>query len=130
MYAAYAGAIEVPAMWDAIAARVDRRPRRFAWQFAAVAALFAVVVSALVFMPRRSGTASSTPGVIAMAHYRAAIARVEPHGRRDPVLDDLRTATRTAEVAASHAPNDPLAVTRAVAAYDAQLQVMRAVHYD
>ncbi|MDQ3282331.1 MAG: hypothetical protein M3Q69_13085 [Acidobacteriota bacterium] len=125
MYAGYARSIEVPPMWDAIAARIETR-RTSRWRFAAVAAVFAMVVSALVFMPRHVLTPSA--GSIAVAHYRDAL---RPFERRDdPMLNDLRNATRAAEAAAMRAPEDAQAVMRAVAAYDAQLQVMRTVSHE
>jgi hypothetical protein len=107
MFAAYAREIEVPPMWNAIEAQLPRR-RTLHWPAALAAAALLVLV-------------------VAAAHYRAAIGRLEPHAPRAAaaLLPPLTAAIDEAEWQARRAPDDPIAVTRLVAAYDAKLQLLR-----
>ena len=137
MYAAYARSIEVPPMWEAIAARVQRdaRRRRITFRTFAIAAAFAAAVVAMVAMRlwNFSGAAprNEAPLTVAAAHYREAIRKLEPKaGRATRLLPQLTAAIEAAERAAAHSPDDPVAVTRVVAAYDAKLQLLRAAAYD
>jgi NAD-specific glutamate dehydrogenase len=122
MYAAYRGAIEVPPMWSGIEERV-RRPR---WRvpLAAAAMIGLMMMTATLFLLRAPrATSPSHVAAVAAAHYRVAIAKLER--RADPLLPQLTSAIGEAERAVSRQPDDPVAVTSLVAAYDAKLQLLR-----
>jgi hypothetical protein len=126
MVAAYARGIEVPPMWEAIEARLPRRRRALRWPAAlAAAALLALIVTATLLLRRPAPRVA--PASVAAAHYRAAIGRLEPHASpaAAALLPPLTAAIDEAERQASRAPDDPIAVTRLVAAYDAKLQLLR-----
>jgi len=124
MFGAYARGIDVPPMWEAIEARLPRA-RRWPAILAAAALLALVVAGALVL--RRPTPSSTSPASVAAAHYREAIRRLEPRAPKAAaaLLPPLTAAIDEAERAARRVPDDPLAVTRLVAAYDAKLQLLR-----
>jgi hypothetical protein len=129
MFAAYARGIDVPPMWDAIEARLPRRRRVVGWPAAlAAAALLALVVAgALVLRAPAPPPRDASPASVAAARYREAIGRLEPRAPRATaaLLPPLTAAIDEAEREARRAPDDPIAVTRLVAAYDAKLQLLR-----
>jgi len=127
MFAAYASTIEVPPMWNAIEARLPRRAPVLRWPAAlAAAALLALVVAAALMWRRPAPHVA--PVSAAAVHYREAIGRLEPHASRAAaaLLPPLTAAIDEAERQAGRTPDDPIAVTRLVAAYDAKLQLLRA----
>jgi hypothetical protein len=131
MYAAYADAIRVPAMWPAIERRI-RAQRRQGWVGVALAAAaaIAIVVALQSLMPRRHSAAPQAPAyATAAARYRVAIAQAgaaSPAARTDMAL--LTTAIAESERSAAAASDDPIAVARMVSAYDAKLQLLRSSH--
>ncbi|MBV8543169.1 MAG: hypothetical protein JO093_00205 [Acidobacteria bacterium] len=126
MYAAYRESIDVPPLWSGIEQRI--RPR---WRFnlAAAAAIAVLMISTAFILLRSQRNVPSPATNDAAAHYRAAIAKTQAD-RATPLLPQLNRAIATAERAAARAPNDPIEVTRLVAAYDAKLQLMRATAND
>lgn len=145
MYAAYSAGIDAPAMWDALEQRIEHEHHRERWRsriaFAAVAAVALFVIGTLVFERRMTQPIASTgsapavsqpaPVSLAVAHYRAAISTLErKSGTAVPLTSELSVAIAEAERTARVNPDDPVAVTRLVDAYDAKLQVLRATVYD
>ena len=138
LYAAYAESIEVPEMWSGIEARLrdggrasrpqgaghDARRRARgtpAPHWIALAAMVAAIAIGIVVLRRDPLPAIAGPAGEASAHYRAAIARLEQNG----ASPELTNAVHAAEIAASEAPSDPMAVTRLMSAYDAKLATLR-----
>lgn len=155
MYAAYTREIAVPPMWEAIEARLQQEPLQEEWRqrasrrarplFATAAAAVAAIALVTVGMmavrtmtfdghaPQLEGSQrNASPALIAAAHYRQAIEKLEPNAgaAASALLPPLTSAIDAAERDAALAPDDPLAVTRAVAAYDAKLQLLRAYAHD
>lgn len=126
MYGAYRESIDVPLLWSEIEQRIRPRSR---FNFAIAAAIAVLLISAsfiLMQVPRNMPSPATND---AAAHYRAAIAKT--HADPDtPLLPQLNHAIATAERAAARTPNDPIEVTRLVAAYDAKLQLLRATAND
>ena len=135
MFAAYVKNIAIPPMWNEVDARlrVDARPRRIGWMLTA-AAMAGIVIAALIALhaPHGGSSEPSRAAGLAVARYRAAIARLEPRANSAvaALLPEMNTAIRTAERTAARAPDDPTAVTNLVAAYDAKLQMLRANIHD
>jgi hypothetical protein len=121
IFAAYRDSIEVPPMWPAVESRIRRRSTI---SLAAAASIALLLIASAVFLIRRPVTA--TPATDVATHYRAAIANL----RSDAAPPRLNTAIDAAERGAARAPNDPVEVTRLVAAYDAKLQFLRATAND
>lgn len=121
MFAAYRGSIEVPPMWPAVERRIRRRSTV---SLAAAASIALLLIAAAAFLVRRP--VPTTPAADVVAHYRAAIANVHS----DAAPPRLNAAIDAAERGAARAPNDPVEVTRLVAAYDAKLQFLRATAND
>jgi hypothetical protein len=128
MFAAYARGIEVPPMWEGIEARLPRRERTFGWPaLLAAAALLAIVTAGVLVLRGRTAAPAASPAALVAEHYREAIRRLEPHAPRGAaaLLPPLTAAIDEAEREARRRPDDPIAVTRLVAAYDAKLQLLR-----
>ena len=128
MFAAYRGSIEVPPMWVGIEKRIRKHStfniQHSTFNIAAAAAITVMLIGAAVVLMR---TPPPRPAAIeAAAHYRAVIAKL-PSAPLSPELD---VAIAAAERGAARAPNDPVEVTRLVAAYDAKLQFLRATAND
>jgi hypothetical protein len=121
MYAAYRGSIEVPTMWPAVERRIRRHS---AVSLAAAASIAILLIAAAALLVRRPVPA--TPATEVAAHYLAATANF--HSDAAPLR--LNAAIAAAERGAARAPNDPVEVTRLVAAYDAKLQFLRATAND
>ena len=125
MYAKYRASIEVPAMWEGVESRLRARRRR--WPYAMLAAAAALVLITTLIVTRAP---RSTP-VNAMAHYDHAIRHIEPRAKTNAALiRDLNNAIAEASREAERAPDDPIAVTRVVAAYEAKLAVLREATYE
>ena len=128
MYAAYQSAIAVPPMWSGIEGRI-RRPR---WRMplAAAAMVGLLMIAATLFLvraPQRNAPPLRTAAVAA-TRYREAITKLETHSASStaaPLLPQLNRAIGEAQRAADRSPDDPVVVTRLVAAYDAKLQLLR-----
>ena len=120
MYARYRDAIEVPAMWDAVEWRL--RARRWSRVLLAAAAL---IVVAILFI-RRSPEAPVPANQDVVAHYRAAIQKLEPDASASALMPEINAAIARAETSAR--AGDPLAASRVVAAYDAKLQLLRSTY--
>ncbi|HKR65320.1 MAG TPA: hypothetical protein VJZ00_16430 [Thermoanaerobaculia bacterium] len=127
LYEDYIRGIEVPPMWDAIEARIRaggapgalaRRPTAEA--AVATLAAAAMLLAAILTIVRLDRT---LPNV--SSHYQRAIAQLERDAPPSPMMFELTRAIAVAERAAADAPNDPVAVTRLVDAYDAKLQMLR-----
>jgi hypothetical protein len=122
MYAAYRSAIDVPPLWSGIEARI--RPHS-TFNLAAAAAIALLLIGAAVILMRTPREAPPrTAATEAAIHYRAAIAKL-PYDPAAPLLPRLTDAIGAAERAAARDPNNPVQVTRLVAAYDAKLQLLR-----
>jgi hypothetical protein len=126
MYATYRESIEVPPLWSGIEQRIRPRSR---FNLAAAAAIAALLIPAAVILLRSPRNVASPAMNDAALHYRAAIAKTHTDPAA-PLLPQLNHAITAAERAAARAPNDPIEVTRLVAAYDAKLQLLRATAND
>lgn len=128
IYASYRASIAVPEMWSAIDSRL--RPRAFPWRMWAIAAaLVLACIAAIITL--RAPKPVPDPVTLVAAKYDRAIQALQPHAQTNAaVLGDLDRAVDQATRAAAQSPNDPIAVTRLVAAYDAKLEVLRATTYE
>jgi hypothetical protein len=131
MYAAYRQSIDVPPLWSGIEERIRRHStfniQHSTFNIAAAAAIALVLIAAAAFLLRAPRTKPAEHvATIAASHYRAAIAKLHS----PPAPPELDAAISTAERAAARNPNDPVEVTRLVAAYDAKLQLLRATADD
>lgn len=118
VYAAYARSIDVPPLWDGVVRRIEReRARR--WWLAAVAAVILIAIF-VIRKPEPTGAMAD-----AREHYQRAIETLEPHASSTPFVAELNAAIEDANRAAARAPDDPMAVTRLVAAYDAKVRLLR-----
>jgi hypothetical protein len=126
MYAAYRESIDVPPLWNGIEQRIRPRSR---FNLAVAAVVAALLLSAAVVLLRVPRNMPSPATNAAAAHYRAAIAKTYADSDT-PLLPQLNRAIATAERAAARDPNDPIEMTRLVAAYDAKLQLLRATAND
>jgi len=127
MYVRFAAETRVPPMWEGIASRLRARPRRrYVWRAAlAIAAAVAVITIAVIVR------APKPPASLVSTRYQRAIAALEPSANANTaLLADLTKAIGEAERNAAAAPNDPIAVTQLVAAYDAKLEVLRTATYE
>ena len=129
LFRAYAAETAVPPMWSGIEARLRRdafrrAAQRRVWTLG-LAAAASVIVVVLAF--RRP----ASPVALATAQYESAIHRIESRLETPPpLLSELTTAVDAAKRSAASAPDDPVAVTRLVAAYDAKLDLLRSAVYE
>lgn len=125
LFEAYAEQIAVPEMWEGVRRRIARRQwfRGVAWLSAAAAALIAVVI----LFPRERPTAVA----VASERYATACRSLEAKLRTTaPLLPELTEAVARAERAARRSPDDPVAVSFFISAYDAKLEYLIGVVHD
>jgi hypothetical protein len=147
VYETYGHGIEVPKMWDEVQRRIaaeatHRRGRRtlVAWS-AAIAAVLAAMLFLTPFVrqpasPEPSVQTPPLPAVVAASRYEAAIATLEAElqtadaprrAEAAMLLPQLTNVVAQARKAMLASPQDPVAVSLLMSAYDAKLEFLRDV---